>query len=1098
MMTDDPIKPSPTRREDHHSHHVHVACNKYLEDLSPVIDSQLHSREFRVMSNNKSSDSPPLSSKEAEGAASASASHVQISDESNHDESNVEKEEVVTTTTMEDPPTISPMDPPSPSYSGLQLPPHPARNTDDDDDGGVSLEAWSEWDSIADNASKSSSSTRCATTKAALSSNNTTGVASSQGKSAETTRTIIYEDEGDLPSLSGRRNCEPPDANTTTTTHPQHQHRLRNVTPNDPPEYGYRKKVHHAAASTGIHNIQMNSRGHVYLDGEESVANSSNGPPVNLAKAINNHNHSHEDDNETTSTRYSINSNTSSTNSPPPPSDYFNQPSHRQIYPAEPRGGAVDIVSGNHDESSFVGISEATSIASNTTRSTTTTFHSGSRGGGGGSNGEYFDGNVNSALDRHLSKGGGSAGRTDNSNSNSRRMRDPQDFTETIKKQDPQVLNESDNATGGYGNNTYSGRQASRLANNFDAAERQEMEPFIGRQQQRVVYASSAKRDLHNHYRNAYPDKAKDSDLESGRASSHQQHTQRVRFADKMFSSRESAFSSTSSSHQVVVGNATSSSSSHSAYGLSWRDRSVCSDSSATSKSSIDSQSSNSSMSNRVRGSSNGSSRSGGVGREVVSLLANGLKNIFEGLHSTASAPSSNSSTFSNSSSSSGGGGARNYNSARFNYLKRYTALLATLSMMMLVTIGSYSGAFFGASANDNNDNNADSPRGLGIEHDMRPPVMGLMDNVPHQAMLKGSGGAGVNNNGGGNIIMGGGGGGGLPPLVKNGQVVDWDKVPPHLRGYYSKVFGVQGGGNANQQQQQQQQQQAEMQYTQQKQIQEEDPNAAAQAIQSIGNEAIGAENSFKVPTLEQHEFQQHIQELEGAVPFLGQQQQEQMQQEQQMQQQDEQKVKEELAKQQLEQVHQRQQAEAEQQRAQAEQKQRAQAEADQQQQQQQEALQRAQAEAEQQQQQQQQQQEQQPKEMSLPSPEEINAAREENAKRIAREEEMRRKQAEEEALRMAGNAEEKMKQQRDDSEAAAAQNGEANKMNEASTNAVDQVNSGAENGAPLPEPVVAAAAEVGGQNNAEDENANATLESLQSELSELMDMVKQRGSDKG
>mmetsp|Transcript_26708 Transcript_26708/g.44121 ORF Transcript_26708/g.44121 Transcript_26708/m.44121 type:complete len:101 (-) Transcript_26708:45-347(-) len=53
------------------------------------------------------------------------------------------------------------------------------------------------------------------------------------------------------------------------------------------------------------------------------------------------------------------------------------------------------------------------------------------------------------------------------------------------------------------------------------------------------------------------------------------------------------------------------------------------------------------------------------------------------------------------------------------------------------------------------------------------------------------------------------------------------------------------------------------------------------------------------------------------------------------MQQQDEQKVKEELAKQQLEQVHQRQQAEAEQQRAQAEQQQRAQAEADQQQQQQ-------------------------------------------------------------------------------------------------------------------------------------------------------------------
>eukprot|EP00984_Skeletonema_dohrnii_P029639 scaffold20400_cov56-Skeletonema_dohrnii-CCMP3373.AAC.1 len=127
----------------------------------------------------------PSPSSETEGAAAPPAPDVQISDELNH-ESNVEKEEVVTTATLEDPPTISPMDP-SPSVAtaatraGLQLPSHPTRNRNEDDDGGVSSETWSEWDSIADNASKSSSSTRATIL---LSSNNVTAsvVASPQGK----------------------------------------------------------------------------------------------------------------------------------------------------------------------------------------------------------------------------------------------------------------------------------------------------------------------------------------------------------------------------------------------------------------------------------------------------------------------------------------------------------------------------------------------------------------------------------------------------------------------------------------------------------------------------------------------------------------------------------------------------------------------------------------------------------------------------------------------------------------------------------------------------------------------------------------------------
>ena len=149
---------------------------------------------------------------------------------------------------------------------------------------------------------------------------------------------------------------------------------------------------------------------------------------------------------------------------------------------------------------------------------------------------------------------------------------------------------------------------------------------------------------------------------------------------------------------------------------------------------------------------------------------------------------------------------------------------------MMLLTIGSYSGAFFGASDNPT--------RGLGMNHDMRPPSMGIMHNVPHQEMLKRGGVNGDNMNGA------------PSQSVENGQVVDWDKVPPHLRGYYSKVFGVQPGGGRSGQQQQQQQQQAGMSSPE---MQRQADLAAAQAIQSIGNEAIGAENSIKVPELEQH-----------------------------------------------------------------------------------------------------------------------------------------------------------------------------------------------------------------------------------------------------
>ena len=116
----------------------------------------------------------------------------------------------------------------------------------------------------------------------------------------------------------------------------------------------------------------------------------------------------------------------------------------------------------------------------------------------------------------------------------------------------------------------------------------------------------------------------------------------------------------------------------------------------------------------------------------------------------------------------------------------------------------------------------------------------------------------------------------------------------------------------------------------------------------------------------------------------------------------------------------------------------------------------------------------------------------------MEREEEERRKQAEEEAIRNTGIAEAEEGAQRENmSEETTEQRGDQGDESWAASNegnSLDEVNSEAENVDPAQESAVAAE---GGQSEAELDN-NATLESLQSELSELMEMVKQRNSDTG
>ncbi|KAL3793020.1 hypothetical protein HJC23_003028 [Cyclotella cryptica] len=183
----------------------------------------------------------------------------------------------------------------------------------------------------------------------------------------------------------------------------------------------------------------------------------------------------------------------------------------------------------------------------------------------------------------------------------------------------------------------------------------------------------------------------------------------------------------------------------------------------------------------------------------------------------------------------------------KFNSIKKNATLLSVLTMGVMI--------FIGASLSISeipNETTAEGSirleeeaRGLGYEHDTNAQSasgLGIMDNIhpPLQAgvpiLPAGSSASHASSQ--------------SDPQSASSQQVDWNKVPPHLRGYYSKTFGPppssEGGGGGNifdpaygpnnsYSGQQQRQDVLESEYEK-----SQFANAqAAMAIQSIGKEAV-------------------------------------------------------------------------------------------------------------------------------------------------------------------------------------------------------------------------------------------------------------------
>lgn len=179
---------------------------------------------------------------------------------------------------------------------------------------------------------------------------------------------------------------------------------------------------------------------------------------------------------------------------------------------------------------------------------------------------------------------------------------------------------------------------------------------------------------------------------------------------------------------------------------------------------------------------------------------------------------------------------------SQFNYLQKNATLLGLLSMGMLFFIGSY----FNSGLTSSGVSGGDDARTLGLGQHSNSANLGAV-------VQSGSFGSGFNG-GASKGIMDNAHPSGIHPS-NGGEEVDWSKVPPHLRGYYSQIVG------APQKQIHQQQQQVMNQQQQEEQISQQHEIAAAQAIQSIGNEAV----EFKGPTIDFEEFQRQ-QDLEAAL----------------------------------------------------------------------------------------------------------------------------------------------------------------------------------------------------------------------------------------
>jgi len=237
-----------------------------------------------------------------------------------------------------------------------------------------------------------------------------------------------------------------------------------------------------------------------------------------------------------------------------------------------------------------------------------------------------------------------------------------------------------------------------------------------------------------------------------------------------------------------------------------------------------------------------------------------------------------------------------------YGYLKKNAAFLAVVSALMMATTVNY----FGGSLVGDGSRTMDAQRGLTNEHDMRDPVRGIMDDV-HPVINQDLPQAADDDGGIRGPEM-------FNDIDQQEQPVDWNKVPPHLRGYYSKLLGVgeqfRGVQRISPEQQMLQQEQLQIQNEMQRQIMD----AQQKAIQSIGNEGMSnneapPESSRKVPVIDLKEFERQQEELErNAGTGLDDGNENEGETVETILRQD---ADDALAKQQLEEIHQRQQGEA-------------------------------------------------------------------------------------------------------------------------------------------------------------------------------------------
>jgi len=237
-----------------------------------------------------------------------------------------------------------------------------------------------------------------------------------------------------------------------------------------------------------------------------------------------------------------------------------------------------------------------------------------------------------------------------------------------------------------------------------------------------------------------------------------------------------------------------------------------------------------------------------------------------------------------------------------YGYLKKNAAFLAVVSALMMATTVNY----FGGSLVGDGSRTMDAQRGLTNEHDMRDPVRGIMDDV-HPVINQDLPQAADDDGGIRGPEM-------FNDVDQQEQPVDWNKVPPHLRGYYSKLLGVgeqfRGVQRISPEQQMLQQEQLQIQNEMQRQIMD----AQQKAIQSIGNEGMSnneeqPESSRKVPVIDLKEFERQQEELErNAGTGLDDGNENEGETVETTLRQD---ADDALAKQQLEEIHQRQQGEA-------------------------------------------------------------------------------------------------------------------------------------------------------------------------------------------